>query len=632
MRRPFRHDINALRALSVAAVVGFHLRVPGFHGGFVGVDSFLVITGYLMMTKVVSELQSDRFSAVSFWAARMRRIYPALAVLVIATILIGWFLTFPDQYLKHLLQSLTALTFLSNFAFDTDSGYFSLPAKTKILLHTWSLSVEWQFYFWMPLVVAAAWRYRAHRSKAIERVRYIAWLVLAASLAWCLWKSYSDATASSFFSLRSRAWEPLAGGLIAIAELRNTALALQRRTVAILGWALVIGCTAAPFPEADWPGLYTIIPILGAALIVVANQPFSILRLAGIQRIGDWSYSIYLWHWPMWVFALGWMSLRGYEFGATAKALIVGASVIAGALSYYAIEQPVRSNKTLWTNLKLVRTSVYVFAACAILTILAFVNDGFPSRLPDYIRPAELARRTGTPRGECFRDQNSEKKAPATYCSFGDTASRPSMLLWGDSFANQYLEPIDSAARLRHIHGLIATQSACRPLVESGNNGACSRFNRETLGFALGAGAPSTIIVGGNWPNAREPAAVVDKLLEAGKRVILIMPLLHIGFDVPQRWIETQVRSGKPIETWAVPASSSLVMESLRHGFQEMILTKHRDNPNLVTVDPQSAVCDEAVCYLVRNGQANFRDSAHISNVNAMQYSGLFDSAMDTLP
>ena len=149
-RDAFRLDINALRALSVVAVVGFHFQIPGFAGGFVGVDVFLVITGYLMTTKVLNELKLGRFSLWAFGMMRMRRIYPALAVAVAASVVVGWFVTLPGEYLKHLLQALSALAFVSNFAFSSDNGYFAMAAQTKPLLHTWSLSLEWQFYIWMP--------------------------------------------------------------------------------------------------------------------------------------------------------------------------------------------------------------------------------------------------------------------------------------------------------------------------------------------------------------------------------------------------------------------------------------------------------------------------------------------------
>ena len=357
----FRLDINALRALSVIAVVGFHFQIPGFAGGFVGVDVFLVITGYLMTTKVLNDLKLGRFSLWTFWMMRMRRIYPALAVLTIASVVVGWFVTLPAEYLRHLLQALSALTFLSNFAFKSDSGYFAMAAQTKPLLHTWSLSLEWQFYFFMPLIVGLVWRLALRAMSGINAVVVALQVFAALSLAWCLWASQQDATGSSFFSLQARAWEPLAGGLIAAAEIRRRSEGiadpswLQSPLVALAGWVLVAGCIVYPLPEARWPGVLTILPILGSAMIVAARQGAgegSLLGLSPVQRIGDWSYSIYLWHWPIWVFALSWLAVRGYDVGSAQKIAMVLASLALGALSYRYVEQPVRTQRDFWTAAK----------------------------------------------------------------------------------------------------------------------------------------------------------------------------------------------------------------------------------------------------------------------------------------
>ena len=638
----FRLDINALRALSVIAVVGFHFQIPGFAGGFVGVDVFLVITGYLMTTKVLNDLKLGRFSLWTFWMMRMRRIYPALAVLTIASVVVGWFVTLPAEYLRHLLQALSALTFLSNFAFKSDSGYFAMAAQTKPLLHTWSLSLEWQFYFFMPLIVGLVWRLALRAMSGINAVVVALKVFAALSLAWCLWASQQDATGSSFFSLQARAWEPLAGGLIAAAEIRRRSEGiadpswLQSPLVALAGWVLVAGCVVYPLPEARWPGVLTILPVLGSAMIIAARQGAgegSLLGLSPVQRIGDWSYSIYLWHWPTWVFALSWLAVRGYDVGSAQKIAMVGASLALGALSYRYVEQPVRTQRDFWTSRRLLAASGASFAGFAGFVSLAFLNHGFPGRLPEYLLPAELARRINTPRDECFRNANSTKKATETYCSFGSaqTAGSPSAILWGDSFANQYLEPVSSAALANGIHGLIATQSACRAFVDdaavnAGDQPPCRQFNRSTLDFVLGQAEPSIVVLGSIWGSGSEVSVLVDRLLSAGKTVVFIMPLLHIGFDLPQRWIENQMRAGRAIDEWKVEASPGLTMSAFRNEIAH-VLDRYRDSPRFVVVDPLSVVCEHGYCYLVRNGQANFRDTAHISNVNASQYRGLFDAA-----
>ncbi|MGY2908287.1 acyltransferase family protein [Bradyrhizobium sp. URHC0002] len=638
----FRLDINALRALSVIAVVGFHFQIPGFAGGFVGVDVFLVITGYLMTTKVLNDLKLGRFSLWTFWMMRMRRIYPALAVLTIASVVVGWFVTLPSEYLRHLLQALSALTFLSNFAFKSDSGYFAMAAQTKPLLHTWSLSLEWQFYFFMPLIVGLVWRLALRAMSGIKAVVVALQVFAALSLAWCLWASQQDATGSSFFSLQARAWEPLAGGLIAAAEIRRRSEGiadpswLQSPLVALAGWALVAGCVVYPLPEAQWPGVLTILPILGSAMIIAARRGAgegSLLGLSPVPRIGDWSYSIYLWHWPIWVFALSWLAVRGYDVGGAQKIAMVLASLALGALSYRYVEQPVRIRREFWTPRRLLAGSGVSFALLASFVSLAFLNHGFPGRLPEYLLSAELARRTSTPRDECFRNANSTKKATETYCSFGSAQAvgSPSAILWGDSFANQYLEPVSSAALANGIHGLIATQSACRAFVDdaavnAGDQPPCRQFNRSTLDFVLGQAQPSIVVLGSIWGSASEVSVLVDRLLSAGKTVVFILPLLHIGFDLPQRWIENQMRAGRAIDEWKVEASPGLTMSAFRNEIAH-VLDLYRDNPHLVVVDPLSVVCENGYCYLVRSGQANFRDTAHISNVNASQYRGLFDAA-----
>jgi peptidoglycan/LPS O-acetylase OafA/YrhL len=638
----FRLDINALRALSVLAVLGYHFEMPGFAGGFVGVDLFLVITGYLMTAKVMNDLMQDRFSFLDFSLMRLRRIFPALAVVIVASAVLGWFVTLPGEYQKHLRQACYALVFLSNFAFDNDNGYFAMAAQTKPLLHTWSLAVEWQFYIWMPLVVSRVWRWASALKSKVAATMLALQVIAALSLIWCLWQSHDDAMASAFFSLRARAWEPLAGGLIAVAEVRCRMSGVARPSwmstpfVAVFGWVLVLGCIAYPFPTSDWPGILTTIPVLGASLIVGARQgagAAGVLDISPIQRIGDWSYSIYLWHWPLWVFALSWLSLRGHAVDVVEKALLFVVSLAIGAMSYRYIEQPFRLRRDIWTPRRLTMTAGAVLSVFLVFTAAAFLDQGFPARLPDYLLPAEMARATDTPRDECFRNSNSVNRATETYCGFGSAAAaaEPSAILWGDSFANQYLDPISSAAVENGVYGLIATQSACRPFLDdparnSADRQACRNFNRSTLDFVLNHAEPSVVILGGNWGSAIEVTALVDRLLASGKAVVLIMPLLNIGFDVPQRWIENQVRAGGAISEWKVEADPSLTMSGLRAEVAQN-LDKYRDDPRLVTLDPQTAVCEQGFCYLVRNGQANFRDTAHISNVNAIQYKGLFDTA-----
>jgi hypothetical protein len=214
-------------------------------------------------------------------------------------------------------------------------------------------------------------------------------------------------------------------------------------------------------------------------MIVTARQGGAggLLGISAIQRVGDWSYSIYLWHWPVWVFALSWLSLRGYGVAATQKTLLLLLSLLLGALSYYLVEQPIRLRRAFWTPRRLLVGSSTAFAASLGFVALAFLTSGFPGRLPAYLQSAEMARRTNTPRDECFRNSNSIKSTPGIYCSFGseEAAGKPVAILWGDSFANQYLEPVTAAALANGIHGLRA-----------GAGSAEYRYSRQQLGQRAG--------------------------------------------------------------------------------------------------------------------------------------------------
>ena len=205
----FRPDINGLRTWAVLAVVLYHFKVPGFGGGFVGVDVFFVISGFLMTSIIVRGLERDRFSVISFYMARARRILPALLVLCAVLLALGWFLLLPPDYKMLGTHSVTAVSFWSNLRFWQEAGYFDTSSHEKWLLHTWSLSVEWQFYLVLPLLLWGMWRIKPGRAAQIGLTS----VVLVTSLLACIWLTPADPT-QAFFGLHTRAWEMLAGGLL----------------------------------------------------------------------------------------------------------------------------------------------------------------------------------------------------------------------------------------------------------------------------------------------------------------------------------------------------------------------------------------------------------------------------------
>ena len=577
-RDAFRLDINALRALSVVAVVGFHFQIPGFAGGFVGVDVFLVITGYLMTAKVLNDLKLGRFSLWTFWMMRMRRIYPALAVLTIASVIVGWFVTLPAEYLRHLLQALSALTFLSNFAFKSDSGYFAMAAQTKPLLHTWSLSLEWQFYFFMPLIVGLVWRLASRAMSGINAVVVALQVFAALSLAWCLWASQQDATGSSFFSLQARAWEPLAGGLIAAAEIRRRSEGIADPSVAAIAdhrcrrlgagrglrrLSLARSAMARRAHDPADPGLghdhcgATGEPRRRPAGGVCDPARGRLVLLDLSLALADLGLRP-----ELVVRARVWRGRHAEDFD--------GARLAGARRDLVPLYRAALQNSAGFLDAAQARGGFrHLVRGVGGLRVAGFSEPRFSRQAAG----VPVTGRTGEKDQHAARRVSSETRTPPRRrprpIAVSAASRRPegrSAILWGDSFVNQYLEPISSAALANGIQGLIATQSGCRSFlddaaVNAADRQPCREFNRTTLDFVLGRSGPGIVVLGSNWDECGRDFRSGGRLLSAGKTVVLIMPLLHFGFDLPQRWIENQIRAGRAIDEWKVEAGPGLTKQ-----------------------------------------------------------------------
>jgi peptidoglycan/LPS O-acetylase OafA/YrhL len=326
----FRGDINGLRAWAVVAVMLYHFGVSGPSGGFVGVDIFFVISGYLMTGLIISGLeQSDiekRFSLVDFYLARARRIVPALAVMCAILLTAGWFCLPAIEYRQLGQHVVAALAFISNIKFWREAGYFDVASHEKWLLHTWSLSVEWQFYLLLPLMLLVLWRFWPSR-RAMTR-----WLLAGFVVSLALSMVFTALMpAASFYLLPSRAWEMLAGGLVYMLRGQRTPSATQARWLELAGFALMIGAMILTEPGAHWPGWLALVPVTGAALVLRAARTDSVLTgMPVAQWLGNASYSIYLWHWPVVVSLAYFGALRNHW--AVAAGLLT--SVMLGYASY----------------------------------------------------------------------------------------------------------------------------------------------------------------------------------------------------------------------------------------------------------------------------------------------------------
>ncbi|QXX94623.1 acyltransferase [Serratia marcescens] len=373
--RVFRHDINGLRAWAVIAVVLFHFGIPGFAGGFVGVDVFFVISGFLMTQIIVSGLETGKFSIWHFYLARARRIIPALMALCITLLVLGWFFLVSTDYTTLAKHVLTAILFVSNVKFWREAGYFDADSHEKWLLHTWSLSVEWQFYIILP--IALVFMARLWRTRGIQLTIFVGLILSFALSCYLAIKSPS----SAFYLLPTRAWEMLAGGAV-WGLTRNVQLhATKAKWLEWSGFALIIAAITLFNPGLAWPGLYAAVPVTGAMLVLAASRQNSLFTSNYLaERLGVSSYSIYLWHWPIVVFL-------GYNNAASSwNWLIAGIilSLILGELSLRMIENPARkrlSRQTAWGNVFTIATCTTVIGFASI----ALFKINFPNRVPQQI-------------------------------------------------------------------------------------------------------------------------------------------------------------------------------------------------------------------------------------------------------
>ncbi|MEK6668658.1 MAG: acyltransferase family protein, partial [Pseudomonadota bacterium] len=432
----FRPDINGLRAWAVVPVVLFHFGVAGFSGGFVGVDIFFVISGFLMTGIIVPALTGSvakPFSLLRFYLARAMRIWPALMAVCSVVLLLGWFGMTSLEYESLAKHVKSSLLFHSNHVYWREAGYFDADAHEKWLLHTWSLSVEWQFYLILPLILMLIWRL-THSQRALHASL---WLGLVVSFGASL-LLLSLKPSFAFYGLPSRAWEMLAGGLVFM--LGSAQLRPVRRAglIEALGWVGIVGSVLVFDQHWAWPGWFALLPVLGACMVLAAANARSWLSCHPVaQWLGTRSYSLYLWHWPV-VVALRYTDVLSEPW---AVPLGLSVTVLLSMVSHRWVETwgRERLSRLSWQG----QTSALVGASLLLVSISAFVmaQRGVSTRLdPAIERVAAEQGNVKTRRSECLT--TSGAKSPA--CVHG--GPQVAAVVLGDSHADAVTTAVAAAS------------------------------------------------------------------------------------------------------------------------------------------------------------------------------------------
>lgn len=371
----FRKDINGLRAIAVISVVLFHFNSSWLPGGFAGVDVFFVISGFLMTSIIFKKVDYNTFSLKGFYLARANRLIPALSMLCLTLAILGWFYLLPIDYLELGKNITSSVLFISNITYWLDSGYFSPDSHENWLLHTWSLSAEWQFYIIYPIIIIAL--KKLFNADYVKRT-----LVLLTIIGFVFSAIVSHLMPNpSYFLLPTRAWEMMLGGLIALypISLNNQ----NRKKLSLLGLTLITVSFFVISKENIWPGYLALIPTAGTALVILANYDSNkILNGLAFQKLGAWSYSIYLWHWPVYVF------IYTSSLNENTLVLLIGisASILLGFCSYKYVEGYNFDTNKLSKNQFFTNKPIQFSILLSILGSLVYVNDGLSMRIDDSIK------------------------------------------------------------------------------------------------------------------------------------------------------------------------------------------------------------------------------------------------------
>jgi peptidoglycan/LPS O-acetylase OafA/YrhL len=618
----YRAEIDGLRAVAVVPVILFHAGLSVARGGFVGVDVFFVISGYLITSIIVDQHHRGTFSLFEFYARRARRILPALFFVILCTIPFAWLWMVPGQ-LRASSQSVAAVSvFASNFLFWFHSGYFDRLAAERPLLHTWSLGVEEQFYLLFPVTLLLFWRLGT---------RWLVSLIVTVSIASLILAEYwqpLDASAA-FYLLPTRAWELSVGVLCALSQFKR--VHLKSEALAALGLVLIAISVVLYDQTVPFPSLYTLLPVGGAAFVILFaegdTRTARLLSAKPLVGIGLISYSAYLWHHPL--FALA--RIHSFEPPGTYTMLgLAGLSLLLAYVSWRFVEQPIR----LFRGGSPSRVLVVAAGASALFFCAGtwgHLTDGFRSvkTTPEQRNLLDMARYSPK-RVECHTEGRNYRR-PADACEYFEGTVRWAVL--GDSHAVELAYAVAERGRSAGVKVKHLSFSGCGPVFDHTLADVnCRNWTHEAVAYLAGDPTIHTVIVNyrlqvylwgdqiGVFPqlpntveeserNAywRDLVRILRLLSEANKKVVLVLQAPELRRHVEEIIMDPGSRGDRVGVTrrwW-----------DERKAFVDSHLSELP--PSVLVVDPTDLFCDSDACYAVRNQQTLYYDGDHLSTIGA---------------
>lgn len=646
MKLSYRKDIDGLRAVAVLSVIFFHSGFGFFPGGYVGVDIFFVISGFLITTILYKEIEAGDFSLARFYEKRIRRIFPALFSVIVFSLLFGAIFYAPEDLDKLAKSVRYTVIFFSNYFFARETGYFETSAELEPLLHTWSLAVEEQYYIVFPAILLTLKKFV--KSKLLLCLGFLFVLSFIVSLM-----SVIGSEESRFYVTEGRVWELLIGSFLALNLFPVTHNLIIKNTLSILGLILISWAVLFFDKETIFPGYLALVPTTGAALVIYSGMgghsgKLYVAEFLGSKLmvyIGLVSYSLYLWHWPLIVFAEH-LLIRPLSIDESLLLL-----VLMGVISFFSwkyIEQPFRKNTDLNNQKKVFITTVSVMVALFIVCLVIKATDGLAMRSS---KPVDIEWEKW---GQC-NDSYKTSVVGGDECQLGQTGVAPNFMLWGDSHARAIAPGVSLSAESFEQAGVIASINGCPPLLGLGSQKVeeCFLFNDKVLEYIKSHPDVKVIILSARWAtyiegglyevNAnnlpllsgapindkslysnntaimnRALQRTVEKLRDLDRKVVLMNQVPDVGHNVESISFIAEIRN-RNVNELIAPSLESYI----NHNKPVKRLFDKLQN-SIEIVEPYKLLCDDKKCDVQRGTSLLYKDDNHLSSYGAKKISAIF--------
>ncbi|MDP7592867.1 MAG: acyltransferase family protein [Litorilituus sp.] len=629
----YRSDIDGLRTIAVFLVILNHVGFSLFSGGFVGVDVFFVISGFLITTIIYSALKKNNFSMSWFLGRRIKRLMPVLLFVIFITTLVFSLLMLPQDLVKYYRSVIWVVSYIGNFFFWREyGGYFDGGSLEAPLLHTWSLAVEEQYYFIWPLMLIVAYRYLGHKGTIITSL-----LACFAAIMFSQWGT-EVTIGAAYYLLPTRFFELLVGSCLALSWQHLPRFnQITNHALSCFGLILIIGSALLLDKNSSFPGYNALYPVIGTALIIFSTTGIinRLLSLKPMVFTGNISYSLYLWHWPILVI----FHYTAIELNLVNQFLVIAAIYVISILSWKYIEQPGRHINA--KSFKPIFVKFYAMPSIALimLALLGVNFDGYKSRFSNEILTMDTAfnAHSSKTRKLCHSSYRQSTELPKEQCIFGsvEQQKKAEVFIFGDSHANHLIPFIQTLTDDANLRGQDYTLDRCLPIfnLKWGSNlhkaGLCEKRNKLALEH-IKTQAFNYVVLAASWPDfgtrriftdqrieqqaeveqifQSQLFATLEVIIQAGAIPIIITDTPTLGGKSPKCMIKNTVFNS------GVDCSFQHNENKLINATIAKLTGKY---PDLITIEPHKMMCNDDNCTMEINGIPLYRDDDHLNEVGS---------------